>query len=320
MTIIKTPETSAAPGRARGAQHEEETRAIGSPHLALVRSPARARPPRPLTGQFQAATYNVHRWTGLNGRARPDPTRVRAVIEELGADLIALQEVLRPLRGDDPLVDLSDRLGLHVAFAVTRVHRRGQIGNAIFSRWPLNLVSIVDLTRGRMEKRAAVAIRLDDGEVSIDVVSTHLALADGTRRRQVDSLLSHPRLRERPTLILGDMNAWRRSRATATLEWELGSHNNRDWPASFPAMRPMLALDRIYGRGLRILGVTAHRSPTARRASDHLPVMATVEVRRGEGRVDANGGVDAVGHLSRASLSSRTRRRRKVPLPPGDSE
>jgi endonuclease/exonuclease/phosphatase family metal-dependent hydrolase len=245
-----------------------------------VRAPARARSRRRLTGRFLAATYNVHRWTGLNGRARPDPARAGVVLGEIGADLIALQEVLRPVEGADPVVELSERFGLHVAFVVTRAHRRGEIGNAILSRWPLSMVAIFDLTHGRFEKRAAVAVRIDDGHHAIDVVSTHLALADRARRRQVESLLTHPRLRERPTVVLGDMNAWRRSRATDALEWDLGSHNNRRWPASFPAVRPLLALDRIYARGLRIHDVTAHRSPAARRASDHLPVLAMIDVRR----------------------------------------
>ncbi len=251
----------------------------GSPHVALVRTPNRARPPHSLRRRLVAATYNVHRWTGLNGCAWPDPSRAIAVISDLGADLIALQEVLRPSGGaKDPLEELSERLGFHIAFAVTREHRRGQIGNAILSRWPLSTVSILDLTLSRMEKRAAVAISVDDGDVELDVVATHLALGDRTRRRQVESLLSHPRLRERPTLLLGDMNAWRSSRATSTLESNLGSHNNRKWPASFPAWRPMLALDRVYARDLHIHDVAAHRSPAARRASDHLPVTAWVEI------------------------------------------
>ena len=255
-------------------------RIIG-PHLALVRAPGRAAASRRLGRGFQVATYNVHRWTGLNGRGRPKPEQTVDVIAELGADLIALQEVLRPTGDDDPLEALGDLLGLHVAFAVTRSHRFGRIGNAILSRWPFSTVSVLDLTLTRMEKRVAVAVRLDDGEHEVDVVSTHLALTDRTRRRQVAFLMGHPRLRERPTLILGDMNSWRRSRATRALESELGRHNNRTWPASFPSVRPLLALDRIYGGGLRIADVSAHRSPAARRASDHLPVLARVDLSRG---------------------------------------
>jgi endonuclease/exonuclease/phosphatase family metal-dependent hydrolase len=248
------------------------------PHLALLRAPQHPCPTPKLSGQITVATYNVHRWSGLNGRSRPDPARAAFVISEMDADLIALQEVLRPLRGEDPLEVLAEALGLHVAFAATRAHRRGQIGNAILSRWPIASVSMLDLSYGRLEKRVAVAAQFTNGSGEFDVVSTHLALADRIRRRQVDSLLEHPRLRETPTLLMGDMNAWRRCKATRTLDAALRSHQNLEWPASFPSASPVLALDRIYSRGVHVLELSAHASRAARRASDHLPVVARVKL------------------------------------------
>ena len=77
---------------------------------------------------------------------------------------------------------------------------------------------------------------------------------------------------------MGDMNAWRKCRATRTLDEELRSHHNEEWPPSFPAAGPMLALDRIYARGARIVEIDVHASPAARRASDHLPIVAQVEL------------------------------------------
>ena len=211
----------------------------------------------------------MHRWTGLNGRIRPDPARAGFVISELDADLIALQEVLRPLRGEDPLERLAEALGLHVTFATTRVHRRGEIGNAILSRWPIVGVSMLDLSFSRLEKRVAVAVQLRDAHGELDVVSTHLALADRTRRRQVKSLLDHPRMRATPTILMGDMNAWRKCRATRTLDEELHSHHNAEWPASFPAAGPMLALDRIYARGARIMEIEVHSRSRGPRGEVH---------------------------------------------------
>src|SRR5437879_9859192 len=56
----------------------------------------------------------------------------------------------------------------------------------------------------------------------------------------------------------------------------------RSWPASFPAASPMLALDRIYARGLHLIAIEAHDSRAARRASDHLPVVARSEEHTSE--------------------------------------
>ena len=251
---------------------------LTTPHLCLLRAPAEASSSGPMGREFVVATYNVHRWTGINGRMRPDPARASFVIAELDADVIALQEVLRPFGGEDPLEALADALGLHVAFAATRVHKRGELGNAILSRTPIAGVSMMDLSFSRLERRVAVAAQFECEGGMVDVVATHLALGDRTRHRQVRSLLDHPQLRNRPTLLLGDMNAWRRCAATRALEDELQSHHNHAWPASFPAARPVFALDRIYTRSVEVLELDAHSSRAARRASDHLPIVARVRI------------------------------------------
>jgi endonuclease/exonuclease/phosphatase family metal-dependent hydrolase len=41
--------------------------------------------------RFRAATYNIHKCRGMDWRVRPD--RIAAVLEEMDADIIALQEV-----------------------------------------------------------------------------------------------------------------------------------------------------------------------------------------------------------------------------------
>jgi endonuclease/exonuclease/phosphatase family metal-dependent hydrolase len=228
--------------------------------------------------EITVATYNVHRWTGLNGRASSDPARAGFVISELGADVIALQEVMRPHRGDDPLEILAEGLGLHVTFAATRVHKRGELGNAILSRWPLGGVSMLDLSYSRLEKRVAVSAQIPfDGGV-LEVVATHLALADRTRHKQVRALLGHPQLGRGPTVLLGDMNAWRRCAATRALDAELAESHGVEFPLSFPAARPVLALDRIYTNGVRLVDISVHDTLAAQRASDHLPVVARIRL------------------------------------------
>ena len=251
---------------------------LDTPHLCLLRAPSIAVPARPMGHELVVATYNVHRWSGINGRGRIDPARACFVVSELAADVIALQEVMRPHRGEDPLEGLAESLGLHVAFAATRVHKRGELGNAILSRWPISGVSMLDLSYSRLERRVAVAAQFTGDAGPLDVVATHLALGDRTRQRQVRALLDHPRVHETPTVLLGDLNVWRNSAATKILDDEFESHNNRDWPASFPSTRPVLALDRVYTRGAKVLEIKAHDTAASRRASDHLPVIARVQL------------------------------------------
>ena len=200
------------------------------------------------------------------------------MIVELGSDVIALQECLRPIGTEDPLERIADELQLYLAFVSTRAHRRGELGNAILSRWPMIGVFTLDLSQGRLERRSAIVAQFRGDSRSVAIVATHLGLVDRTRERQVRSLLSHPQL-QGPTILLGDMNAWRRCAATRQLNREFTErHHNKSWPPTFPATRPVLALDRVYARGARVEQVRTHSSRLARRASDHLPVIATIEL------------------------------------------
>ena len=257
------------------ARREALTAAI--PYRSSVRAPSMPKLGDPLGREVRVATYNVHRWAGLNGTRAPDAARAGFVISELEADVIALQEVLRPFDEEDPLARLADALHYHAAFVVTRVHRRGELGNAILSRWPITSIFSLGLPSTRVEKRSAVAAQFTGEHGPLAVVATHLALVDRTRHRQVRSILEHPQL-QGPVVLLGDMNAWRRCKATKALERELVGDTDIPWPRTFPAARPMLALDRVYARGARIKSIEAHQSAAARRASDHLPVVAHMEL------------------------------------------
>ncbi len=288
----KTPKPAKKVSRRVAARTErdrlaerKEALSAAIPYLALVRAPSVPQPAALPSDSLSVATYNVHRWAGFNGARAPDAARAGYVISELDAEVIALQEVLRPFEGDDPLAQLAEALHLHVAFVATRVHRRGEIGNAILSRWPITSVFSLDLSFSRVERRSAVAAQFqtaNPGDPPLSIVATHLALVDRTRRRQVDSILEHPQL-QGPVVLLGDMNAWRNCKATRTLEREMVGDEELRWPATFPAARPLLALDRVYARGAQLESIEAHSTDAAKRASDHLPVTAQLRLTNGSG-------------------------------------
>ena len=228
--------------------------------------------------RLRVATYNVHRWAGVRGGRAFKPERALDVIGELDADVIALQEVLRTADAD-PLLDAARRLDYHLAFVVTRMHKRGELGNAVLSRYPLSGALAIDLTFGRLEQRAALAVVIRGDAGPLTVASTHLALVDRTRERQVRALLDHPVMATGPSVLMGDMNAWRKTAASRELDQAFRTkHHNEAWPASYPSVAPVMALDRLYARGARLTELAAHATPAARRGSDHLPVLATVDL------------------------------------------
>ncbi|HYE57076.1 MAG TPA: endonuclease/exonuclease/phosphatase family protein [Rhodothermales bacterium] len=239
--------------------------------------------------RVRIVTYNVHRWAGVRGGRVFRPERALSVLDGLDADVIALQEVLLPHTQPDLLAEVADRLGLYAAFATSREHRAGQLGNAVLARRPFDSVLAINLSFGRLDQRSALAVEITTGRddvAQVAVVATHLSLVDRTRRRQVQALLDHPQL-STPVVLLGDMNAWRRCRATRELDAAFAdedARHNGAFPPTYPAPAPMLALDRVYVRGARLTALRTADGQDARRASDHLPVVATIALGRSEVR------------------------------------
>ncbi|ETW94507.1 MAG: hypothetical protein ETSY1_34575 [Candidatus Entotheonella factor] len=223
--------------------------------------------------QFRVATYNVHRWGGRTGRTLM-PSQAAHVIRELNADILALQEVLLPWGNANPLTHLASALNMHVIFGATRPHRHGLLGNALLARWDAHHTEQLPLSQTRWEYRGAVlgCYQLWDG-LELSVIATHLALGARTRDAQVRGLLNHPCLQRGPVVLLGDLNSWCPTRATRELARTLEAPP-RTWPRTFPSSVPLLALDRIYVRDLRVVNLQVHSTPAARRGSDHLPVVA----------------------------------------------
>ena len=226
--------------------------------------------------RLRFATYNVHSGVGIDRRFRPD--RIAAVIGETGADLVALQEVLSPVRGIDVHAELRAATGFHLAAIATMQLAGGTFGNALLSRWPIADVVGHDLSVGSREPRGAIEAAIDRDGAPLRIVTTHLGLRATERASQLARLLAIVRERpDVPTVLAGDFNLTRaRSRELRAYAAHFG---RPDALATFPSWAPVLPLDRIFAvHGAGIVDVVVHRSRRARIASDHLPLVATIEL------------------------------------------
>ncbi len=269
---------------------------------ALALAPAA--PGQPL--RIVAATYNIHSCVGTDRRYSPG--RVAAVLAELDADIIGLQEVdtrLSAGRGLNQGIFLAEALGFHFVAGLNIVEHRGCLGNALLSRWPIVDSRLIDLTAPGREPRGAVVgdIRLpqDDraaggraaggraaggraagyratGEPAppLRAIVAHFGLSGGERRRQIASLgrlIADDAARQRPLIVMGDFNEWS---PWGPVSRALKRTAGRATPvASFPSRWPVLPLDRICGNVLELVEEPSrHVSAAARVASDHLPLKA----------------------------------------------
>lgn len=227
------------------------------------------------------ATYNIHRCIGMDWRH--DAERVANVIRELDSDVVGLQEVDARYHiedGDDQAEYLAGATGMTAVSGPALVHHRGSYGNAILTRWPVKAVRRVEIGVIGREPRAVLDVDLAVAGIPMRVVVTHFGLRSRERRLQTEMLVRTlgPK-NEGCTVLLGDFNEWAPMGHTLRrLNAVLGRS-----PAvrSFPARLPTLALDRIWvSPAAALVRLHVHRSSLASRASDHLPVRGTVELRR----------------------------------------
>ena len=221
------------------------------------------------------ASYNMRKAIGTDRRRRPE--RTIEVLNEIGADVIALQEAdrrfgarlsaLPPYMIDEhsdykpvPLGARDGSIGWH--------------GNAILIRKSAEILGCERLHLPSLEPRGAVVADVQVNGTHIRVVGMHLDLSGLWRRRQAHAVLAHLAARpgDPPTVLMGDLNEW--STRGGCLR-DFGNHLRfADCGRSFHSRRPVAQLDRIMVSGLTILDSGTHRTPTSRQASDHLPIWA----------------------------------------------
>lgn len=225
---------------------------------------------------IRVATYNVHQCVGTDGRQ--DVDRVAAVIREMDADIIGLQEVNSDPAGfrDSKQMDyLASLTGYEAVPGFTIMDEDRHYGNVLLSRYPVVTSRKQDLSVHGREPRAALDTEVRVLGNRVRVVVTHFGLKLGERRNQIASLLDAVEPGPMPTILLGDMNEWIPLFGIGRRFRERFGH--RRHPASFPVCCPFIPLDRIHCEPDALLADTwTHRTPLSRVASDHLPVLGAI--------------------------------------------
>lgn len=227
-------------------------------------------------------SYNIHKGIGWHDR-RYDLERVRRVIDEQQADLICLQEVTYRARRTDyhdqprMLAEYFEARAFN--FQMNVHYRKGGYGNLILSRWPFHIEHHVSLRLGWRKPRGAQLVVVNTPHGDLHLANWHLGLREKERHWQVDHLLRHSLFRKSsdlPTMIVGDFNDWRDTLADGpftrhSFEHATGPTSNF---RSFPAYLSLFSLDKAFHRGgVAVRDARLVRTPLARLASDHLPLV-----------------------------------------------
>jgi len=176
---------------------------------------------------MRIVTYNIHGWRTIDGQ--PNLVAVADTLEQIGADIVGLNEVHYPRvvagSAGPALEALAERLGMHFVFGpclrwpAQDSMPANAYGNALLSRWPILASAAHHLTpkeedqqrlletkepRGLLEGR----ILLPDQQ-TLTVYVTHLDHTD-EEARSLQARVARTWLgrdRNRPHLVLGDFNA-----------------------------------------------------------------------------------------------------------------
>lgn len=233
-------------------------------------------------GSLVFASYNVHKCIGVDGRF--DPARIVEVIREIDPDVIALQEADMRFGERAGLLDLPrlrHETGLApVPVTAPKPKSQGWRGNVLLVKQGV-VRDVHQLALPGLEPRGALIAEIDlEGGGALRVIAAHLGLLRHSRRQQADSLVDLIGARaDCPTVLMGDFNEWRLGNGSSLQRLERVFGPLPPALPSFPARLPVLSLDRILAnrQGL-IQEIAVHDSPLARVASDHLPIMARIDL------------------------------------------
>jgi endonuclease/exonuclease/phosphatase family metal-dependent hydrolase len=242
--------------------------------------------------RFRVATYNIHKCRGFDRRTSPG--RITAVIEELQAEIVCLQEVVDAPEGPrifDQAREIAKAFPAYSwRFGSNRALRGGQYGNMTLTRFPICSSRNHDLTHGKREERGVLQVDIQiGGNQALHVFHIHLGTSYTERRSQAARLFSPDVLEQDAMsdsrLIVGDFNEWTIGLTTKLLRGSFQTfrpqHGLR-FPRTYPGMLPLLSLDHYYYEPpLELEQARLWRSRRALIASDHLPLIADFRIHPG---------------------------------------
>lgn len=228
---------------------------------------------------LKIASYNIHKAVGTDRRRNPG--RVIDVLNELDADIIALQEADRrfgPREAAIPPLMLEQYSDYRAAPLDVQTDSMGWHGNAILTHKSAQITSHDILHIPYLEPRGAVMAQVEAKGINLSVFGMHLDLSGLWRRRQAGAImkLAGEYGQDTPTILMGDLNEW--SASGGCLRDFGRSYNFVDCGHSFHSRGPIARLDRImHCDRLKAVDGGVHDSAASRKASDHLPIWAEVE-------------------------------------------
>lgn len=242
--------------------------------------------------RFTVLTVNIHKgFTALNRRfILPE---LREAVRSVGADMVFLQEIhgtheRHPQRFSDwpnmPQYEfLADSIWPQFAYGRNAVYPHGDHGNALLSKFQIVRYDNLDISQSGHENRGLLhcVMRLPGTGQEVHAICIHLGLREVHRQQQLR--LIEQRISEipadAPLVVAGDFNDWRQKADLSQSGLKEVFIETQGKPArTFPARLPLLPLDRIYVRNLKVHNARVLTTRPWSHLSDHVPLSVEIEL------------------------------------------
>ncbi len=243
-------------------------------------------------GHLRVLTYNIHK--GFNVRNRQFVLHdIKDELHADDADIVFLQEIIGEQQKHEAKVEnwpantqyefLADELWPHYAYGKNAIYSAGHHGNAILSKYPFESWENLNLSNMKRASRSLIhgVIHNPLYLTPLHVLCVHLDLIGFERRRQLKLVKEH--IHDHippgdPLIFAGDFNDWN-GRLHTGIESDLNlrevfKQQYGKYAKTYPAMKPILSMDRIYYRGLELVNCRSYTNHPWRKLSDHAPLYA----------------------------------------------
>ena len=233
-------------------------------------------------------SYNVHHCNPPTKPGIIDIDAIAAVINSAMPDIVGLQEIdVRTGRSGKDInqaQELAKKTGMNFFFGKAIDHYGGEYGVALLSKYSIDEAMVYQLpslpgTNG--EKRILITAKLvlPSGK-AIRFGNTHLDAQKNSANRmaQIKEINTIAGKETLPFIITGDFNAYPESDVIKEMDLVF-KRSCLDCKPTIPADKPVRSIDFIGFLKNNPIEIKAHEVISASEASDHLPVVAVLQLK-----------------------------------------
>lgn len=239
---------------------------------------------------LRVMSYNIHHCNPPSKEKEGviDVNAIANVIAQQKPDLVALQEVdvnTKRSGNINQAVLLATKLKMNFYFGKAIDHDGGDYGIAILSRFPLSAQQTFRLPKNNDAKAEQRVVAIVNAEIAkgvfIRFASTHFDAQRPEENRilqaaAINRLIAKETL---PLILAGDLNADPGSESIRIFDSNF-TRTCSDCGFTIPVINPRKTIDHIGFKTGNPFKVVSHEVIPERYASDHLPVIAVLELEK----------------------------------------